>query len=69
MEALTNEISGASGPQYQGQYATPILPSIALEKKTPAIFRDIVLVDFGSTNIRAGVLTHQRTTTFLAHFL
>lgn len=35
-------------------FAVPILP------KSPSLFRDIILVDFGSTNIRAGVLTHQR---------
>ncbi|CAG7718635.1 unnamed protein product [Allacma fusca] len=36
-------------------YLTPIIP------RSLSIFRDIVLVDIGSTNMRAGVLTHQPT--------
>ncbi|ODN05639.1 actin [Orchesella cincta] len=36
-------------------FAVPILP------KSPSLYRDIVLVDIGSSNVRAGVLTHQPT--------
>lgn len=59
LQASTPEVAKQWVAALQREMASTLKFAVPIMSKTPSLYRDIILVDLGSSNIRAGVLTHQ----------